>query len=58
MPSESELLEARLGRMKRLLDTLEDACSNSREHQKLFLKLREEIAAAREGLKTVLSPSE
>jgi hypothetical protein len=44
--------------MKRLLDTLEDACSNSREQQQLFLKLRAEIAAAREGLKTLLSPSE
>jgi hypothetical protein len=57
-PSETEILAARLARMKTLLDTLEQACSESSEQREMFLKLRQEMAAARAALKTVPSPSE
>jgi hypothetical protein len=57
-PSESEILAARLARMKNLIDSLEQVCSESAEQREMFLKLRQEMAAARALLKTVPSPSE
>jgi len=53
MPSESEILAARLARMKSLIDSLELACAEGAEHRELFLKLRAEMNAARGALKTV-----
>jgi hypothetical protein len=55
-PSESEILAARLARMKILIESLEDACSDSAALRETFLTLRQEIAAAREAL-TPLPPS-
>jgi hypothetical protein len=51
VPSEADLLAARLARMKALLDALEDACAESAEHRELFLKLRSEMEAARTALR-------
>jgi hypothetical protein len=56
--SESEILAARLTRMKGLIDSLEKACSESAEQQRLFQKLRAEMQAAREALKVFPSPSD
>ena len=50
-PSESEVVAARLARMKTLIDSLEQACSENAEQQELFLKLRAEMKAARDALK-------
>jgi hypothetical protein len=55
-PSESEILAARLARMKGLIDSLEQACSESAEHRQLFLKLRAEMKAARDALVIVDPP--
>jgi hypothetical protein len=52
-PSESEILAARLARMKTLVDALENACSESADQHELFLKLRAEMQAARDALRTV-----
>ena len=49
-PSESEILAARLARMKALIESLEDACSASAEQRETFLRLKQEMAAAREAL--------
>jgi len=38
--------------MKSLIDSLEKVCSENAEQQQLFLKLRQEMAAARAGLKS------
>ncbi len=51
-PSESEILAARLARMKSLIDSLEKVCSDNAEQQQTFLKLKQEMAAARAGLKS------
>ncbi len=53
MPLESDILAARLARMKHLIDSLEKACSESAEQRDIFLKLRQEMSAARDALKTV-----
>jgi hypothetical protein len=50
-PSESEILAARLARMKGLIDSLEQVCSENLEQQNLLLKLRAEMKAARDALK-------
>ena len=55
-PSESEILAARLARMKGLIDSLEEVCSQSAEQQQLFLKLRAEMKAARDALAIVHPP--
>ncbi len=55
-PSESEVVAARLARMKTLIDSLEQACSENAEQQELFLKLRAEMKAAREALKIYPPP--
>jgi len=57
MPSESDLLTLRLSRIKALIDTLEEVCSNSREHRETFVAIRTELTAARDGLKPVSSPN-
>jgi hypothetical protein len=56
-PAESEILGARLARMKTLVDALEVACSEGAERRDLFVKLKQEMAAAREGLKIYPPPS-
>jgi hypothetical protein len=56
-PSDSEILAARLARMKILIDSLEDACLATAAERETFLKLQQEIAAAREAL-TTLPPSD
>jgi hypothetical protein len=55
-PSESEILAARLTRMKGLIDSLERVCSESAEQQQLLLKLRAEMKAARDALAVVHPP--
>jgi len=49
-PSESDIIAARLARMKGWIDSLEKVCSESAEQQQLFLKLRAEMKAARDAL--------
>jgi hypothetical protein len=51
MPTECEILAARLARMRGLIDSLQQACSESAEQTELFLKLRAEMKAARDALK-------
>lgn len=53
MPPESDILAARLARMKNLIDSLEKACSESTQQRDLFLKLKQEMAAARAALNVV-----
>ena len=55
-PSESEILAARLSRMKGLIDSLEQVSADSAGHRELFLKLRQEMAAARAALKIYSAP--
>jgi hypothetical protein len=55
-PSESEILAARLARMKGLIDSLEKVCSDSVEQKQFFLKLRAEMNAARDALAIVHPP--
>jgi hypothetical protein len=50
-PSEPHVLAERLARMKKLVDALEKACSESQDQQALFLKLKKEMASARAALK-------
>jgi hypothetical protein len=52
-PSESEILAARLTRMKGLIDSLEKVCSENAEQRQLFPMLRAEMIAARDALKIV-----
>lgn len=52
-PSESEILAARLSRMRNLIDSLEQACSESAEQHELFRKLKREIEETRAALRTV-----
>ena len=58
MRPETEILAERLARMKALIDTLERASSESAEQHELFLKLRQEMAAARAALKTIPPPGD
>jgi hypothetical protein len=48
MPSESEILAARLARIKHLLDSLETACATSAKIQETFATLHSEMDAARD----------
>jgi DNA-binding FrmR family transcriptional regulator len=57
-PSKTEIVAARLARMKGLIDSLEEACSESDEQREMFRQLRQELAAARAALEIVPSPSE
>jgi hypothetical protein len=52
-PSEAEILAARLARMKALIGSLEDACSETAEQRDTFLKLKPEMEAARLALQVV-----
>ena len=54
--SETDILAARLARMKMMIDSLERACSESQEQHELFRKLKQEMEAARAALKTVPPP--
>jgi hypothetical protein len=54
--SETEILASRLSRMKTMIDSLERACSESQEQHELFRKLKQEMEAARNALKTVQPP--
>lgn len=51
--SESEMVAARLARIKTLLDACEEARSDSTEQRALFQKLRDEIKAARAALEEI-----
>jgi hypothetical protein len=48
MPSESDILAARLARIKHLIDSLENACATSAKIQETFAKLHGEMEAARD----------
>ena len=49
--TESQILAARLARIKTMIDALEQACSESSEQHELFRKLKQEMEAARASLK-------
>jgi hypothetical protein len=51
MPTEADILAARLTRMKQLIEALEAGLSESGEQREIFLKLKQEMTAAREALK-------
>jgi hypothetical protein len=53
MPTEAEILAARLARMKRLIEILDTVTSRTAEQQEAFIKLKHEMAAMRESLKTI-----
>ena len=55
VPSETEILAARLARIKNLIEDLERECSDSAAQHALFLKLKQEMDAARAGLKVIRS---
>ena len=48
MPSESEILAARLARIKHLVDSLESACETSARIQDTFARLHSEMDAAQD----------
>jgi hypothetical protein len=52
MPTEAEILNARLARMRVLLDSLEAVCAASEEQRAIFLKLKREMDAATAALKS------
>jgi hypothetical protein len=47
MPVEADVLAARLTRIKTLIDALEPACRESESSRDTFLKLKQELEAAR-----------
>jgi hypothetical protein len=51
VPTESELLAARLARMKFLVDALEVECGTGQAIRENFLKLKREIEQARAALR-------
>jgi hypothetical protein len=51
--TEAEILEARLARMRALIDSLEAECSHSKTQHERFLSLKRELAAVKERLKPV-----
>jgi hypothetical protein len=51
MPSEAEILAARLARIKQLVEGLEAVCSHIPEQRESFVKLKRELDAVREALK-------
>jgi len=53
MPTEAEILAARLARMKILVESLEEACSQSASQHDTFLRLKQELDAARTALKII-----
>jgi hypothetical protein len=55
-PSEAELLAARLTRMNNLIDSLQSACAQSAENHEVFLKLKQEMVAARQELGLIMYP--
>ena len=55
--SETDILASRLARMKKMIDSLERACSESQEQHELFRKLKQEMEEATAVLKTVPSQS-
>ena len=57
MPSESEILTARLARMKQLLETLERECAMSAAQHQAFLKLQLDMESVRESLKLITEPT-
>ena len=52
MPSESDLITVRLARIKVLIAELEKECAAHVSNHEKFAKLKAELDAAREGLKT------
>ena len=55
-PTESEILAARLARMNNLIESLQQVCAESAANRDLFLKLKQEMVAARAGLKIYRPP--
>ena len=53
MPTEAELLAARMTRIKHLIDELDAVTGRTAEQQAAFVKLKQEIAAVHESLKVV-----
>jgi hypothetical protein len=53
MPTEAEILAARLARIKVLIDSLDAVTGRTAEQQAAFIKLKQEIEAVRESLRTV-----
>ena len=49
--SESEILSARLSRMKALIESLEAEFSQSAEQRETFIKLKREVDDSRKSLK-------
>ena len=49
--TEAEILAARLTRMKHLIDALEVECASSVKQRETFVKLKDELEAARSRLK-------
>ena len=54
-PSESEMLAARLARMKALIESLEAECSQSAEQRETFAKLKREMDTAQQSLRSARS---
>jgi hypothetical protein len=52
-PTEAELLAIRLARIKNLIDVLETVTGRTAQQQDAFIKLKQEMAALRESLKTI-----
>jgi hypothetical protein len=50
-PSEAELVQAQITRMKVLIESLEAECSTTKEQHDRFLALKRELAAMKERLK-------
>jgi hypothetical protein len=56
VPSESEILEARLARMHLVIESLENECAQSAEAQATFDRLKGEMAAIRARLQVINLP--
>jgi hypothetical protein len=53
MPVETEIIAARLTRIKTLIDALERVCLDSEASRDTFLQLKQELEAARISVRTV-----
>ena len=53
MPTEADILAARLTRIKQLIEVLDSVMGRTAEQQAAFVRLKQEITAVRESLKVV-----
>ena len=51
MPTEAELLDARLTRMKQLVEALEHVCSETADQHEIFMELTQEMTAVSATIK-------